>query len=850
MFPKRSFITFINEKYAPIVDRLTESVHLFSKHPIIVYSYNFDYVPKFPNVITKRLDDSQLVDPKFDKILSNEDHIGIVDRSDYNTYYTLSRKPTVVIDAIESGLEEGVFLDADGLARQNIDDLFEWMSDCTDYPLIGKGLFEYMMLYGKGDPAVGISLEQPMMNLLGIRDRTVHYGQTNVFLFNNKCKSFFEECKRVSNNKNILKHNLFYAPYHDETIMNVMLWKRRATKQLPLVHFNLTDFNELQKFNQSKEDIYLNDSPWHQIPKNKNDIKFLHGCKSTVELDKCIQYMKQNSYDGTFPIIKTNENNKGSKKIAIVTLFDKNYAQLAKISIPNKAEYAKKHGYDLIYFDKIIDKTRPPQWSKVKAIEYALSNYDWVWWIDIDALIMEFDVKLESIIDENYDIIFTANKYSYLSNGSSFFKNTALTRKFLKDCYELQLPYLKDINVNVFDHEQQPMRALALNDQTYKQKIKLIDERVCNSYCTTTNQSVLDAYPNWNNEPNIYKPGDFVVQFCGRTFDERIDILQQYSKRVKNHQKNVIIISSYANTEQKAASLKRCIHQLKKLSLDTILVSNYTDADDIKSLVNYYIHDPENTLLSKEKSPVKWFADGNETIHIHHKGNSYMCCKHMYVGINFAKNRYDNFLYTEYDNFISDADLPKIQDIFEKLKTKNAWICDFVANGDLFYETNIFAGNVNFFSEKIRFVKSIEEWNNMEPYSRMNETLEKIFPVLLNSYKDQIYFTGLSLDKYFDKSEIDVFSAYSNVNIAYNNEDRSTPMIFIITNNAQYQILLNDQVVYQKYHLKNDWIKYPIKITNEETNVKIKTNDQLLIDTDLSLFNVENLKENCIRYKL
>jgi hypothetical protein len=532
MFPKKSFITFVNEKYVPLVDKLAESISLFSKYPIIVYSYNFDYKPKHSNVFTKRLDDSKLELPVFEKSVDVSDHMGIVNRADYNTYYTLSRKPFVLLDAIKCGLEEGVFLDADGLARKNIDELFNWSKDCTDYPLIGKGLFEYMMLYGKGNPALGPSLEQPIMNLLGIKNRTLFYGQTNVILFNKNCDKFFEECVKIANNKNVLNHNLLYAPYHDETIMNVVLWKRNATKQLPLVHFNLTNYEELQKFENSVSGVYLNDSAWHFVPNNKNDIKFFHGCKSVTELENCINHIKNKNDEVVTPIVFKNERPEGSKKIAIITLFDKNYEKLAEMSIPNKINYAKKHGYDLIYYDKAIDLSRPPQWSKVKAIEYALNDYDWVWWIDIDALIMDFNVKLESIIDENFDIIFTSNKYSYLSNGSSFFKNTDVAKKFLKDCYDLEIPYLRNINVQVFDHEQQSMRALILNDEVYKQRTKLIDERVCNSYCTTTNQSVLGAYPNWNNESNIYQPGDFVIQFCGRTFDERILIFDEYNKKI------------------------------------------------------------------------------------------------------------------------------------------------------------------------------------------------------------------------------------------------------------------------------------------------------------------------------
>jgi hypothetical protein len=142
---------------------------------------------------------------------------------------------------------------------------------------------------------------------------------------------------------------------------------------------------------------------------------------------------------------------------------------------------------------------------------------------------MNHSISLTDIIDENYDIIFTKNKYSVISNGSSFFKNTELTIQFLDECYTLDRDILRDIDIQTFDHEQKPMRTLYLNAPEYTNKIKLIHERVCNSYWYTDNPSVLASYPNWNSEDNIYQSGDFVVNFCGRDKNERVQIMKEKS---------------------------------------------------------------------------------------------------------------------------------------------------------------------------------------------------------------------------------------------------------------------------------------------------------------------------------
>lgn len=520
MFPKRAFITFTNKNYLPLIVKLVESVLEFSKYPIIVYTYNFSHDFNNKRVYCKRIDDSLLDVPEYLKVNNvDDDHIGIVTRDNFNSYYTLSRKPTIITDAIENGLEEGIFLDGDGIVNETVDESFNYISECETYPLVGKGLFEYMILNSNG--SVENPLEVPLMKYLSVDKRSMHYVQTNFIVFNKNCKRFFEECVLISNDPEILKDFYTYAPWQDETIINVLLWKYNANKHLPISHFNLSNYEELLNFFENDRSNYrVKDCPWHYIPENKNDIKLFHGCKSPVELEKCINYLKKRKH-----ALKTLTNNKtNSYRIAIVTLFDKNYEELAKYSLPNKLAYANKHGYDFYYYDKTLDSSRPPQWSKILAIKNVLdlNKYDWVWWIDIDSLIMNFNIRLESILDNSYDIIFTQNKHSYISNGSSFFKNSDICKQFLHDSYVLEKDYLKNIDINVFDHEQQSMRLLVLKDSIYNKKTKLIDERVCNSYCVTYNQSVLSAYPNWNIDSNIYKNGDFVIQFCGRTFQERI----------------------------------------------------------------------------------------------------------------------------------------------------------------------------------------------------------------------------------------------------------------------------------------------------------------------------------------
>jgi hypothetical protein len=176
-----------------------------------------------------------------------------------------------------------------------------------------------------------------------------------------------------------------------------------------------------------------------------------------------------------------------------------------------------------------------------------IEKYDWVWWLDIDSLIMDNEFDVRDILDENYDMIFTHSEDypikgqsyvidgSYVSNGSAFYKNSSLAIQFLKDCKELKRPELQEAKekIDVFDREQRAMRLLLKADEEYSSKTKLIHERVCNSYWYTNDYDVLSSYPSWNEKDNIYKDGDFVIQFAGQQKDFRPVLMKYFADKAK-----------------------------------------------------------------------------------------------------------------------------------------------------------------------------------------------------------------------------------------------------------------------------------------------------------------------------
>ena len=219
--------------------------------------------------------------------------------------------------------------------------------------------------------------------------------------------------------------------------------------------------------------------------------------------------------------------------------------------------------------------------------------------------------------------------------------------------------------------------------------------------------------------------------------------------------KNVIIINSYANTDERRNVLINCINKLKKLNIDIIIISNYQDDGYIQSLTDYYIYDVDNVLLPEDKSLWNWFANDKETIHVFHRRTSYIVYKHICVSISFAKNiQYKNFLYLEFDVDFSESDVDKIDIILNQcLVDAKMWMCNFNSFDKSSIESRLFAGNVDFFLENFILVKSIDDWYNKHPFVGSSDTLEYIFPQLINHIKESIYFTNTSVGEFFNNSK-------------------------------------------------------------------------------------------------
>ncbi len=190
-------------------------------------------------------------------------------------------------------------------------------------------------------------------------------------------------------------------------------------------------------------------------------------------------------------------------KIAIITLYTKELNDFGRYTSINLRNYSNIYGYDFIEYNHTLDINRHPSWSKVKAMNINIDRYDWLVWIDADAVITNKCINIESIIDPNYDIIIAREDCCARSINTGVFilRNSEWTKNYL------QLWYNQEQFSNTWPWDQAAFVHLYDNNIDVRNHTKVVRQNVLNSRGTTL------AQPNTFTDSGRFQDRDFIVHF-------------------------------------------------------------------------------------------------------------------------------------------------------------------------------------------------------------------------------------------------------------------------------------------------------------------------------------------------
>lgn len=311
----RVYITHVTEDYLNAAINLAKSIRLFSKIPLVIYCVNFNISNPFilndiPNVYLRRIDIdiSERSDSDYKYAESGNIYIN---RSSHRIYLILSAKTIAMEMALEEW-EEVCYLDSDCIATPLVDELFDWIGLVEDYPIATEGIHQYMVTIHNGiqtgnpfehtwpEADNKKCLEWHMMSFLELdENRRGVYRTTGIMLMNKNCLQFIRNWKELCYFLPKFVNVERYAPFHEETIYNVLSWKK-SNIGFPLCYINLDGIETVKHFysDESVEGLCRWDESdtsknFYMIPSDKRNVKVLHGEKRDSEYELIIDYLKK-----------------------------------------------------------------------------------------------------------------------------------------------------------------------------------------------------------------------------------------------------------------------------------------------------------------------------------------------------------------------------------------------------------------------------------------------------------------------------------------------------------------------------------------------------------------------------
>ncbi len=300
-FPK-AYVLYSTENYFEIVTECAKSIREFSSLPIIVYMLNSDKVIEVPNTRTIRWNCS--IENLSDKCYTKENDNFYIDRRNSDIYKILIQRPLIIKDALNKHSELVCYVDSDSIATLNVDKIFSFFDNKSTFPYFVEGIYEYMTLYGKGGggPQHGgdweSTLEYNVCKLFGV-DQTIRrfYRQTGYFVAGQETIDFIDEWYWMCNHPKIWNNINHYAPFNEETIVNVLLWKNHIHEGLPYIYVNggvdTVDkmYNEIE-YKGPNEFNFFGD--WLRAPQDLSHLLFFHGEKNPNKMREMVKKIKRN----------------------------------------------------------------------------------------------------------------------------------------------------------------------------------------------------------------------------------------------------------------------------------------------------------------------------------------------------------------------------------------------------------------------------------------------------------------------------------------------------------------------------------------------------------------------------
>jgi hypothetical protein len=283
----------------------------------------------------------------------------------------------------------------------------------------------------------------------------------------------------------------------------------------------------------------------------------------------------------------------------------------------------------------------------------------------------------------------------------------------------------------------------------------------------------------------------------------------------------LVIIGTYPNTKSREKLTVDCIESVKKLGRKIMLVSHYPVPDKIQKMVDYYIFDSNNPT-TEHSYYTKFFnykSDFDVEININglkDTNQSLPVLTNLINGFKSAKDfNFNKVFYITYDVILDVNDINYVNQSFNELIHKDAFLCTLPTDFNRGIETTAMTFRTDFFLNKFSHITTKEIYKRECIENRCQNFLEDFF------YK-----------KLINEPNITVITNDENTFLINSGKGVSS-------NSEYYSILpiINNQ---------NKWVFYffTYNIDDRTINVEINKNNETIYSKSFNILqNREFLKE-------
>jgi hypothetical protein len=200
--------------------------------------------------------------------------------------------------------------------------------------------------------------------------------------------------------------------------------------------------------------------------------------------------------------------------MCVATSYTQNFSQLGDLSAKTLRFYAKRHSCAVRIVSDLGNMERPAAWHRVQWIpELFDEGFDFVFWLDADALFLRFDRDIRELIQHGKDLYMVRHAYDSKvvpNTGVMLARNCRWSREFFRSMW----------NCNQYIHHRWWENAAAMKLLGYHRPLEEGED--------IHNQEMLKHVSfigtEWNALPRICTvPNPIVHHYAGESLEVRLE---------------------------------------------------------------------------------------------------------------------------------------------------------------------------------------------------------------------------------------------------------------------------------------------------------------------------------------